>query len=316
MVRLHRLESVASQLNVPTEVVSALVKELCQENRLEGIFDPEKNAFLRVKYEEARTLGAELNNNITVLSEFIEKLDLPADTVQSLLDWLVSEGYTEGFFTIDGDFFVGRTAFFESIRNDLRSREPVLISDIKANLKMNDEQLRKLLENSQDERLIVDGGQIFSFDFLRDTIRRALDECSWISLSLDRLSRITRLDAKLIARAFQYFGANSFQGWDYESGSRILVREHSVAWSPVYRGFRIVGPTAIGHWEFGEEMTCCVCQLNIKESQVFTTCRHCGRRGHLNHFLEWVKVKGDCPVCRKSLSEEDLRTRSRQYLIN
>lgn len=316
MVRLHRLESVAAQLNVPEEVVSLIVRDLYEENKLHGLFDPQKNTFLRVRNDEAQTLGAELNNNITVLSELIEKLDLPAETVHSLVNWLVSRKFVEGFFTVDDDFFVGKSAFFESIRIDLRKGEPVLAIDLKANLKVGDEQMDRLLDNCLSEGLVTSSGRIFSVEFVKSVARKALTEWNRISLTMDRLSRISGLDIPLICQAFQYLGEKNFPGWNYEADSRILVRQNSVSWDLIYAGFNIAGETAIGNWEFGEELTCCVCQLKIRESQTYTVCRHCGKEGHLNHFLGWVNVKGNCPFCQKPLNEADLRSRSRQYLIN
>jgi len=50
-----------------------------------------------------------------------------------------------------------------------------------------------------------------------------------------------------------------------------------------------------------KELTCVVCKLPIKPGSMIGFCSHCEARGHLDHFQEWVKVKGKCPKCKKEL---------------
>ncbi len=51
---------------------------------------------------------------------------------------------------------------------------------------------------------------------------------------------------------------------------------------------------------------CVVCCLPIMKGEEFVNCPHCGSFAHKNHLIEWVKVKGICPYCRKRLTKSDL----------
>ncbi len=47
---------------------------------------------------------------------------------------------------------------------------------------------------------------------------------------------------------------------------------------------------------------CVVCNLFIDENEEIETCPECGATGHRAHFLEWVRVKGICPICKNPIS--------------
>ncbi len=47
---------------------------------------------------------------------------------------------------------------------------------------------------------------------------------------------------------------------------------------------------------------CTVCLGTIKAGESFVRCPHCGKPAHYSHLIEWLKVKSQCPNCRKELS--------------
>ncbi len=52
--------------------------------------------------------------------------------------------------------------------------------------------------------------------------------------------------------------------------------------------------------------SCMICNLPITSEEECLRCAHCGSPAHKAHLLEWLHVKGCCPVCRMDLHEEDL----------
>jgi hypothetical protein len=59
----------------------------------------------------------------------------------------------------------------------------------------------------------------------------------------------------------------------------------------------------IGSWSLSKEKpsNCMICKLPFKEGQSVSRCPMCKSLFHANHLFEWLKVKGQCPVCRQSL---------------
>ncbi|MHA1266705.1 MAG: hypothetical protein ACTSRS_15825 [Candidatus Helarchaeota archaeon] len=51
---------------------------------------------------------------------------------------------------------------------------------------------------------------------------------------------------------------------------------------------------------------CAVCKLSIHASEDVLQCPSCGASAHRYHFLEWIKIKGDCPNCQTRLKKSDL----------
>lgn len=43
--------------------------------------------------------------------------------------------------------------------------------------------------------------------------------------------------------------------------------------------------------------TCSVCKLAIYSSEAIIECPSCHQKAHRPHFLEWLKIKGNCPIC-------------------
>jgi predicted RNA-binding Zn-ribbon protein involved in translation (DUF1610 family) len=56
----------------------------------------------------------------------------------------------------------------------------------------------------------------------------------------------------------------------------------------------------------GRAGRCMVCGLNLQPSDQVAYCIHCGNAAHKVHLLEWIHVKGQCPVCGQHLNEEDI----------
>ncbi len=53
-------------------------------------------------------------------------------------------------------------------------------------------------------------------------------------------------------------------------------------------------------------VTCSVCRGPIAPGDNIAKCPSCGHFAHEVHLKEWLKIKGECPVCRTKLSIEDL----------
>ncbi|MFB0559811.1 MAG: DUF2341 domain-containing protein [Candidatus Lokiarchaeia archaeon] len=51
---------------------------------------------------------------------------------------------------------------------------------------------------------------------------------------------------------------------------------------------------------------CSVCNLEIVSRDRIVSCPHCGAQSHRDHLLEWIKVKGICPVCKERLNIQDI----------
>jgi outer membrane protein assembly factor BamB len=61
--------------------------------------------------------------------------------------------------------------------------------------------------------------------------------------------------------------------------------------------------------------SCMICNLPITSEEECLRCPHCGNTAHKVHLLEWLHVKGCCPVCRMDLHEEDLVRRHSSKLL-
>jgi hypothetical protein len=55
-----------------------------------------------------------------------------------------------------------------------------------------------------------------------------------------------------------------------------------------------------------DTVICSVCKLPISFGSEHLECYHCQNVAHKEHLLEWVKVKGTCPVCQQKLLAEKL----------
>ena len=52
---------------------------------------------------------------------------------------------------------------------------------------------------------------------------------------------------------------------------------------------------------------CEVCKNIIVEGEKVVQTKPCNHIFHKNHILEWIKVKGTCPICKEQINEESLR---------
>ncbi|MBK5113389.1 MAG: hypothetical protein KGD59_11905 [Candidatus Heimdallarchaeota archaeon] len=55
-----------------------------------------------------------------------------------------------------------------------------------------------------------------------------------------------------------------------------------------------------------DTVLCSVCKLPISFGSEHLECYHCQNVAHREHLLEWVKVKGTCPVCQQKLITDKL----------
>ncbi len=56
-----------------------------------------------------------------------------------------------------------------------------------------------------------------------------------------------------------------------------------------------------------ETVQCSVCKLPISFGVGTAECPHCENIAHREHLLEWIKVKGSCPVCQRHLKAADIK---------
>jgi predicted RNA-binding Zn-ribbon protein involved in translation (DUF1610 family) len=59
-----------------------------------------------------------------------------------------------------------------------------------------------------------------------------------------------------------------------------------------------LSPTEVGTED------CIVCRGELAQDDDVVWCPHCGKLAHREHMMEWIRDKGTCPACGKSLSEE------------
>ncbi len=76
-------------------------------------------------------------------------------------------------------------------------------------------------------------------------------------------------------------------------------------------GINIVKPTMLGSTTkcqyCGSKLPKCeICSDFITSEDTMATCPYCHHVFHEDHVLEWIKIKGSCPVCKQNLSWEDI----------
>lgn len=49
------------------------------------------------------------------------------------------------------------------------------------------------------------------------------------------------------------------------------------------------------------EEKCTVCRMKIISSDALVRCPECGSPAHYSHLAEWLKIRGNCPVCKKKI---------------
>ena len=50
--------------------------------------------------------------------------------------------------------------------------------------------------------------------------------------------------------------------------------------------------------EHSQDIECVICRHTIEHESDVINCPTCNSIFHCNHFLEWIKIKGSCPICR------------------
>lgn len=72
----------------------------------------------------------------------------------------------------------------------------------------------------------------------------------------------------------------------------------------------VVGFTidTIGRWSLEEKKpaVCMICKLALKEGQDIKQCPMCQSMFHHEHIIDWLRMKGICPVCQQNLRPESL----------
>jgi hypothetical protein len=53
---------------------------------------------------------------------------------------------------------------------------------------------------------------------------------------------------------------------------------------------------------------CMVCDLPVKRGEELVRCPHCNNIAHKTHMLEWLHVRGTCPVCGEHIEDSSLGT--------
>lgn len=59
--------------------------------------------------------------------------------------------------------------------------------------------------------------------------------------------------------------------------------------------------------ECNEELASCqICKRGFAENETMVKCPHCDNPFHKNHLLEYIKIKGECPVCKEDLKIDQI----------
>ena len=70
--------------------------------------------------------------------------------------------------------------------------------------------------------------------------------------------------------------------------------------------FLIGSEDIIGEWDWNKRERCIVCNLEIKEGDIIGRCPKCGHAAHLDHFQEWIKIKSNCPFCKRKINPDNI----------
>lgn len=49
--------------------------------------------------------------------------------------------------------------------------------------------------------------------------------------------------------------------------------------------------------ESDKDFICMICKLNICSGDIIYICPNCNSHYHEDHFLDWLKIESNCPVC-------------------
>ncbi len=54
-----------------------------------------------------------------------------------------------------------------------------------------------------------------------------------------------------------------------------------------------------------------ICQICKQDGSELVACKYCDNLFHEHHIKEWLKVRGECPVCHEPLKEKQLNAMQR-----
>jgi len=57
-----------------------------------------------------------------------------------------------------------------------------------------------------------------------------------------------------------------------------------------------------------EVFSCSICRKNLYHGEEIVVEEKCGNLFHRRHIVEWIKIKGQCPMCQSRINEENLKT--------
>jgi len=70
--------------------------------------------------------------------------------------------------------------------------------------------------------------------------------------------------------------------------------------------FMISSEEIIGEWDWNKVDRCSVCNLLIKKEEPIAHCPSCKHPAHRTHLLEWIKIKGICPICKQKITVDKI----------
>lgn len=111
-----------------------------------------------------------------------------------------------------------------------------------------------------------------------------------------------REDAELLDAEVSYTRVE--EEWDQWSSTERQARPSR------FRCFKcgeyITGGEAVCPKCKAKQQRCMVCKQFIGQEELYNSCPHCKQLAHRNHLLEWLKVKGTCPYCKRNLQPSDV----------
>jgi len=59
---------------------------------------------------------------------------------------------------------------------------------------------------------------------------------------------------------------------------------------------------------------CNICKIILSSEEGTAICPHCEAKYHLSHLTSWLKIREECPYCRKALKEVEIKTENRSRI--
>jgi predicted RNA-binding Zn-ribbon protein involved in translation (DUF1610 family) len=70
--------------------------------------------------------------------------------------------------------------------------------------------------------------------------------------------------------------------------------------------FIVSSEELIGEWDWNKVERCIVCNLAMRKEDPIAHCPACGHPAHRDHLLEWIKIKGVCPFCKRKITADKI----------